>query len=189
MAENGEGSRVIGVHDDDQADILTFTCTETPEPAVAEEAAEAVGVRYDPKSRWVITVDGLNVSARVRAAFGPALTSTERIDPQRLETLHGLPVPAGKRLPRPAPCGVACAGIFVLIGFVVWDRRIVAQCPGRRASPQRVDDGPHDHREGAMMIQSSMKRVENTPEVARTSSSGFRSRASPSRWCTQGVAC
>ncbi len=108
-AENGEGSRVIGVHDDDQADILTFTCTETPEPAVAEEAAEAVGVRYDPTSR--------------------------------------------------------------------------------RAPPQRVDDGPHDHREGAVMIQSSMKRVENTPEVARTSSSGFRSRASPSRWCTQGVAC
>ncbi len=50
-AENGEGSRVIGVHDDDQADILTFTCTETPEPAVAEEAADAVWVRYDPKSQ------------------------------------------------------------------------------------------------------------------------------------------
>ncbi len=62
---------------------------------MAEEAADAVWVRYDPKSRRVIMVDGLNVSARVRAAFGPALTSTERSDPQRLETLHGLPVPAG----------------------------------------------------------------------------------------------
>ena len=97
MAENGEGSRVIGVHYDDQADILTFTFTETPEPAAAEEAADAVWVRYDPTSRRVITVDVLNFSARVRAAFGPALTYTERTDPQRLETLHGLPVPAGEK--------------------------------------------------------------------------------------------
>lgn len=94
MAENREGPSVIAVHYDDQSDILTFAFTEAPEPAVAEEAADEVWVRYDPYTRRVITVDVLNFSARVRAVFGPALTYTERTDPQRLKSLHGLPLPA-----------------------------------------------------------------------------------------------
>lgn len=95
MAENREYPQMIAVHYDDQADILTFTFAEAPQPSVAEEAADEVWVRYDPKTRRVITVDVLNFSSRVYAAFGPSLTYTERTDPQRLEALHGLPLPAG----------------------------------------------------------------------------------------------
>jgi uncharacterized protein YuzE len=94
MAENGERPSLITVQYDAQADILTFTFAETPQPAVAEEAADEVWVRYDPQTRRVITVDVLNFSARVRAAFGPTLTYTERTDPQRLESLHGLSLPS-----------------------------------------------------------------------------------------------
>ncbi|TMA53420.1 MAG: DUF2283 domain-containing protein [Deltaproteobacteria bacterium] len=93
MAENGERSPVIAVQYDAQADILTFAFTESPQPGVAEEAADEVWVRYDPQTRRVITVDVLNFSARVREAFGSALTYTERTDPQRLEALRGLPLP------------------------------------------------------------------------------------------------
>ena len=96
MAENGERSPLIAVSYDDQADILTFTFTEAPQPAVAEEAADEIWVRYDPKTRQVITVDVLNFSTRAHQAFGPALTYTERTDPQRLDGLLGLPFSAGK---------------------------------------------------------------------------------------------
>lgn len=94
MAENGERSPVTAVQYDAQADILTFVFTEAPQPAVAEEAADEVWVRYDPQTHRVVTVDVLNFSARVREAFGPTLTYTERTDPQRLEGLHGLSLPA-----------------------------------------------------------------------------------------------
>jgi len=94
MAENSDSLSVMTVHYDDQSDILTFAFTKTPQPAVAEEAADDVWVRYDPHTRRVITVDVLNFSARVRAVFGPTLTYTERTDPQRLESLHGLSLPA-----------------------------------------------------------------------------------------------
>jgi uncharacterized protein YuzE len=93
MAQNRERFPVITARYDDQADILTFSLTEAPQPVVAEEAADEVWVRYDPKTRRVITVDVLNFSARVREAFGPTLTYLERTDPQRLEALHGLPLP------------------------------------------------------------------------------------------------
>jgi hypothetical protein len=66
---------------------------------VAEEAADEVWVRYDPKTRRVITVDVLNFSSRVRAAFGPTLTYTERTDPERLQALQGLPLPTGEGQP------------------------------------------------------------------------------------------
>ena len=94
MAEDGERSPLIAVQYDDRADILTFTFTAMPQPAVAEEAADEVWVRYDPTTRQVITVDVLNFSARVHAAFGPALIYTERTDPERLQALQGLPLPA-----------------------------------------------------------------------------------------------
>lgn len=93
MAQNGERFPVITARYDDQADILTFTFTQVPQPGVAEEAADEVWVRYDPATRRVLTVDVLNFSARVRETFGPTLTYTERTDPQRLEGLHGLSLP------------------------------------------------------------------------------------------------
>jgi len=96
MAENNERSPVTGVQYDEQADILTFLFTDTPQPAVAEEAADEVWVRYDSQSHRVLTVDILNFSARVREAFGATLTYTERTDPQRLEALSGLPLSPGK---------------------------------------------------------------------------------------------
>ncbi|MBI3800762.1 MAG: DUF2283 domain-containing protein [Deltaproteobacteria bacterium] len=74
MAENGERSPVTAVQYDPQADILTFVFTEVPQPAVAEEAADEIWVRYDPQTHKVITVDVLNFSARVHEAFGPTLT-------------------------------------------------------------------------------------------------------------------
>ena len=40
MAENGERTPLIAVQYDDQADILTFTFTAVPQPAVAEESAD-----------------------------------------------------------------------------------------------------------------------------------------------------
>jgi uncharacterized protein YuzE len=94
MAESRDQLPVITVQYDNQADILSFAFSEVPQPAVAEEAADEVWVRYDPKTRRVITVDVLNFPSRVRAAFGPSLTYTERSDPQRLESLHGLPLPS-----------------------------------------------------------------------------------------------
>jgi hypothetical protein len=95
VAESRDQLPVITVQYDAQADILTFSFSEVPQPAVAEEATDEVWVRYDPKTRRVITVDVLNFSSRVRAAFGPSLTYTERSDLQRLESLHGLPLPGG----------------------------------------------------------------------------------------------
>jgi len=95
MAKNGEVPRLTAVRYDQQADILTFAFTEQPQEAVAEEAGDEVWVRYDPDTHRVVTVDVLNFSARVRAAFGPQLFYTERSDPQRLEELHGLAMLAG----------------------------------------------------------------------------------------------
>ena len=88
MAENANLRELIGVHYDHQGDILTFSFTEEPQPAVAEEAADEIWVRYDPDTHRVVTVDILNFSARVRAAFGPQLTYAERIDPERLQSLQ-----------------------------------------------------------------------------------------------------
>jgi hypothetical protein len=42
MVENRDDSSVITVHYDDQSDILSFAFTETPQPAVAEEAADDI---------------------------------------------------------------------------------------------------------------------------------------------------
>lgn len=99
MVQNGEQSPIKSVHYDAQADILTFSFTETPQPAVAEEAADEVWVRFDPQTHKVVTVDVLNFSARVREAFGAGLTYTERTDPQRLSALAGFPLPAKEENP------------------------------------------------------------------------------------------
>jgi uncharacterized protein YuzE len=88
MAENGDFRELIAVYYDPEGDILTFSFTKEPQPAVAEEAADEIWVRYDLDTQRVMTVDFLNFSARVRAAFGPQLTYAERADPQRLEALQ-----------------------------------------------------------------------------------------------------
>lgn len=93
MAKKDEPNLVIKVSYDQDTDILTFSFTETPHPALAEEAADEVWVRYDPQNHRVITVDVHNFSTRVRTAFGPSLTYVERMDPDILESLHGLPLP------------------------------------------------------------------------------------------------
>jgi uncharacterized protein YuzE len=93
MANDRDNSSIITVHYDKQSDILTFAFTDTPQPAVAEEAADEVWVRFDPHTRKVVSVDVLNFSARVHEVFGPTLTYTERTDPQRLQALHGLSLP------------------------------------------------------------------------------------------------
>ena len=88
MAENGNLRELIGVHYDREGDILTFSFTEEPQPAVAEEAADEIWVRYEPDTGRVVTVDVLNFSERVNGAFGPQLTYEERADPQRLASLE-----------------------------------------------------------------------------------------------------
>ena len=88
MAGNGNLRELIDVHYDREGDILTFSFTEKPQAAVAEEAADEIWVRYDLDTNHVVTVDVLNFSERVHAAFGPQLTYAERVDPQRLEFLE-----------------------------------------------------------------------------------------------------
>lgn len=88
MAGNGDFRRLIGVRYDPQGDILTFSFTREPRPAVAEEAADEIWVRYEEDTKRVVTVDILNFSERVKATFGPQLAYTERTDPQRLEELE-----------------------------------------------------------------------------------------------------
>jgi len=88
MAGNGDLKELIAVHYDPEGDILTFSFTRKPQPAVAEEAADEIWVRYDAETGRVVTVDILSFSARVQAAFGPQLTYSERTDPQRLEALE-----------------------------------------------------------------------------------------------------
>ena len=88
MARTRDLKELIGVHYDRQGDILTFSFTREPQPAVAEEAADEIWVRYDPDTCRVVTVDVLSFSVRVRAAFGSQLAYFERTDPQRLESLQ-----------------------------------------------------------------------------------------------------
>ncbi|MBK7202949.1 DUF2283 domain-containing protein [Candidatus Amarolinea dominans] len=88
MAGNGDLRELIAVRYDREGDILTFSFTRKSQPAVAEEAADEIWVRYQTDTRRVVTVDILNFSARVHATFGSQLTYVERADPQRLEALE-----------------------------------------------------------------------------------------------------
>jgi uncharacterized protein YuzE len=88
MARDQDFRQLIRVQYDRAGDILTFSFTEQPQAAVAEEAADDMWVRYDPDTHSVVTVDVLNFSGRVRATFGPQLTYSERTDSQRLEELR-----------------------------------------------------------------------------------------------------
>ncbi len=87
MAQSHQPGVKITAHYDEQSDILTYAFVDKPQPAVAEEAANEIWVRFDPDSRRVITVDVHHFSKRVEEAFGPSLTYSERSDSERIEAL------------------------------------------------------------------------------------------------------
>ncbi|MGE0084895.1 MAG: DUF2283 domain-containing protein [Desulfococcaceae bacterium] len=87
MDQNEKISSLLNVFYDREADILTFSFTKHPEPAIAEEAADDVWVRYDQKTKRIITVDVLNFSHRVAASFGAGLTYAERSDFDMIKAL------------------------------------------------------------------------------------------------------
>jgi len=93
VAKQVARSPVADVVYDRATDTLAFRFSETPRPAVAEEAGDEVWVRYESQTRRVVSVEVLNLSARVKEAFGPSLTYTERGDEDRLAALHGLSLP------------------------------------------------------------------------------------------------
>jgi hypothetical protein len=93
MDQIGEFKPTIEVNYDEETDILTLSLAPEPQPAVAEEAADEVWVRFDAQTRRVLTIDVHNFSKRLTEAFGPSLTYTERIDPDRLSMLTGIPLP------------------------------------------------------------------------------------------------
>ncbi len=72
---------------DDQGDILTFSFTKSPQPAIAEEAADDVWVRFDPQTNKVITVDVLNFSSGLTSIFGQTMKYKERTDPELLNNI------------------------------------------------------------------------------------------------------
>ncbi len=90
--EKSETEFPIRVVYNSEEDILTFNFTRAPEAGIAEEAADEVWVRFNPDTRRVLTLDVLNFSKRVREVFGSNLLYTERTDPQRLESITGLPI-------------------------------------------------------------------------------------------------
>ena len=92
MAEKPDPS-ILNVQYDNQTDILTFTFTETPQPAIAEEAADEVWVRYDLNTAHIITIDVLNFSAKLENTYGPELIYQERDDIDYLTELVGLSLP------------------------------------------------------------------------------------------------
>lgn len=91
MADHNTPSPVVQVRYEEAEDTLTFVFNPHPRPAVAEEAGDEVWVRYDPDTQEVVTMEVLHFSSRIRDAFGPLLTYTERTDPQRLGDIYGLP--------------------------------------------------------------------------------------------------
>lgn len=76
-------------------DTLTFNFTPAPEVGIAEEAADEIWVRFNPETHRVLTIDVLNFSKRVRDVFGSNLLYSESTDPQRIQSLAGLPLGAG----------------------------------------------------------------------------------------------
>lgn len=80
---------VIKVQYDPPSDTLTFIFTLTPQPAIAEEMADEVWVRFDPQTKQIITLDVLNFSLRLQSNWGMPFIYEERTDPSRLEHLLG----------------------------------------------------------------------------------------------------
>jgi hypothetical protein len=91
MAEHTTATPIVQVYYLEGEDTLMFTFPPHPRVAVAEEVGDEVWVRYDPDTHEVVTLEVLHFSTRVHEAFGPALTYSERTDPQRIPSLYGLP--------------------------------------------------------------------------------------------------
>ncbi|MBI4672905.1 MAG: DUF2283 domain-containing protein [Chloroflexi bacterium] len=69
---------------DAEQDILYLTFTKRAQKAVAEEIGDEVFVRYDPKTHDVITVEFLNLSARLEQLFGKEMKFLESSRQERL---------------------------------------------------------------------------------------------------------
>ncbi len=89
MSKSQQNSSPVKAYYDPNSDTLTFTFTLAPQPAVAEEMADEVWVRFDPSTKQIITIDVLNFSMRLQANWGTELIYQERTDLSRLETLLG----------------------------------------------------------------------------------------------------
>jgi len=100
MPKSHSTSPVINVQYDPQSDTLTFMFTLTPQPAIAEEIADEVWVRFDPQTKQIITMDVLNFSLRLQANWGLPLIYEERTDPSRLENLLGFDPLINRQLAR-----------------------------------------------------------------------------------------
>ncbi len=79
---------------DDGQDILYLLLSRQAEAAIAEEMADEVFVRYEVTSRQIVDVEFLNFRARLEEAFGPDLTFSGSLTPERL-----LPLGRDARLP------------------------------------------------------------------------------------------
>jgi uncharacterized protein YuzE len=79
---------------DEEQDILYLLLTHQAEAAVAEEVADEVYVRYETASRRIVDVEFLSFRARLEEAFGPDLTFSGTLTPERL-----LPLGRDARLP------------------------------------------------------------------------------------------
>jgi uncharacterized protein YuzE len=91
MAENNSINHAIGVNYDTNADIMTFSFTNHPKPAIAEEIDDDIWVRYDPQTHRMISLDVLHFATRIKNTFGNSLIYQEREEPDLLESLIGIP--------------------------------------------------------------------------------------------------
>jgi uncharacterized protein YuzE len=68
---------------DVEQDILYLTFVEKAEASIAEEIADEVFVRFNPETHKIITIEFLNMSARLTDAFGAELKFLESAMPER----------------------------------------------------------------------------------------------------------
>ncbi len=83
MAKKESHRELKAQYDADQ-DILYLTFTKRAQKAVAEEIGDEVFVRYDPKTHDVITIEFLNLSARLEELFGKEMKFVESERKERL---------------------------------------------------------------------------------------------------------
>ena len=105
MAKTETPSPVRGVSYDAAADILTLAFTETPQPALAEEAADDVWVRYDQQTRHIISVDILNFSVRVNTPLARAWRMRSGLTPSASKGYSVFPQSPQSELAYPSCCG------------------------------------------------------------------------------------
>ncbi len=99
MAEANLVSPLSAQYDEEQ-DILYLLLMHHAAEAVAEEVADEVFVRYETASRRIVDVEFLNFRARLEEAFGPDLTFSGSLTPERLLPLgRDARLPASRREP------------------------------------------------------------------------------------------